>query len=94
MAQIIYIKELSIFFQTTKNFIYWKICTINYLNIFGIWDIIEMGYIPRFDEIIKKLTVNSKIDKKNNDYAVNIILNSVSKSNGSLFDNMTSAYDI
>jgi hypothetical protein len=64
---------------------------VNYLNILSIWDIIERGYIPRFDEIIKKLTANSKIDKKNNDYAVNIILNSVSESNGSLFNDMTNA---
>jgi hypothetical protein len=67
---------------------------INYLNILGIWDIIEKGYIPRFDEIIKKLTANSKINKKNNDYAVNIILNLVSESNGSLFIDMFSSYDM
>jgi hypothetical protein len=56
-----------------------------------------LGYyrdIPRFDEITKKLTANSKIDKENNDYAVNIILNSVSESNGSLFIDMTNAYDM
>jgi hypothetical protein len=52
------------------------------------------GYIPIFDEITKKLTTNSKINKKNNDYAVNIILNSVSESNGPFFNDMTSAYDM
>jgi uncharacterized protein (DUF342 family) len=51
-------------------------------------------YISRFDEIIKKLTVKSKIEKKNNDYAVNIIINSVSESNRSLFDDIISAYDM
>jgi uncharacterized protein (DUF342 family) len=51
-------------------------------------------YISRFDEIIKKLTVKSKIEKKNNDYAVNIIINSVSETNRSLFDDITSAYDM
>jgi hypothetical protein len=45
-------------------------------------DIVEMGYISRFDEIIKKIIVKSKIDKENNDYTVNIILNSISKLKG------------
>jgi hypothetical protein len=64
------------------------------MNISGIWDIVEMEYIPRFDEIIKKLTIKSKIDKKNNDYVVNIILNLVSESKGLLFDDIISAYDM
>jgi hypothetical protein len=64
MVQINYIKEPPIFVQITKDSIYWKRCMVNYLNIFGIWNIIKSGYIPRFDEIIKKLTANSKIDKK------------------------------
>jgi hypothetical protein len=66
---------------------------INYMNILDIWNIIERGYITRFNEIAKKLIVKSKIDKKNNDYIVNIILNSVSESKRSLFDDMTSAYE-
>jgi hypothetical protein len=34
------------------------------MNILSIWDIVERVYIPRFDEITKKFTVMSKIDKK------------------------------
>jgi hypothetical protein len=37
---------------------------VNYLNILGIWDIVENWYIPRFDENTKKLAVEFKIDKK------------------------------
>jgi hypothetical protein len=53
-----------------------------------------MGYMLGFDEIIKKLIVNFKIDEKNNNYAVNIILNSVSETNGLLFNDITSAYEM
>jgi hypothetical protein len=66
----------------------------NYLNILGVWDIVEKRYIPRFDENTKKLTIESKIDKKFKDYASNVILNSVNESNGFLFDHMTSVNDI
>jgi hypothetical protein len=37
-------------------------------------------YIPRFDEKINELTVESKIDKRNNNYTVNIIPYFVSES--------------
>jgi hypothetical protein len=67
---------------------------VNYLNILRVWVIVEKRYISRFDENTEKLSVESKIDKKINDYAVNIILNSVSESNKFLFDDMTSAYDM
>jgi hypothetical protein len=72
-------KEPSIFGLTTNNFIYWK-KMVNYLNILDILKIIDKRYIPRFDENNKELTTESKIDKRNNDYAVNIILNFISKS--------------
>jgi hypothetical protein len=49
----------------------------------------ERRYVLKFDEITKKLTVKSKIDKKNNNYAINIIRNSVSESKNLLFDDMT-----
>jgi hypothetical protein len=53
-----------------------------------------MGYILGFDEITKKLIVNFKVDEKNNNYAVNIILNSVSETKGLLFNDITSAYEM
>jgi hypothetical protein len=37
MAQVNYIKEPPIFSQTTKNFIYWKRCLVNYLKILSVW---------------------------------------------------------
>jgi hypothetical protein len=67
---------------------------INYVNILGVWDIIEKGYIPKLNENTKKLTVEFKIEKKHNDYIVNIILNSVSESKRFLFDDMTSVYNM
>jgi hypothetical protein len=55
---------------------------------------LEYYRAPIYQDLIKlpkELTANSKIDKENNNYAVNIILNSVSESNGSLFNDMTNA---
>jgi hypothetical protein len=65
----------------------------NYLNIFCVWDIVEKRYIPRFDDNTKKITIESKIDKKFKDYVANVILNSVNVSNRFLFDDMTSVND-
>jgi hypothetical protein len=45
-------------------------------------------------ENTKKLIDKSKIDKRNNDYVVNIILNFFSESKEFLFDNMTIAHDM
>jgi hypothetical protein len=52
---------------------------VNYLNILGIWDIIQHGYVPHYDTSNLTLTQNTKKLKSQNDYAVNIILNSVSE---------------
>jgi hypothetical protein len=55
---------------------------VNDHNILDIWEIVEQGYIPRFTKNNKKLTTKSKINKRNNDYTVNIIINFVSESKG------------
>jgi hypothetical protein len=50
---------------------------VNYLNIHDIWKTAENEYIPRFNENIEELIAESKIDKRNNDYIIEIIFNFV-----------------
>jgi gag-polypeptide of LTR copia-type len=52
---------------------------VNYLNILDLWDVVQYGYIPHYDSSNLILTQEAKILKSQNDYAVNIILNSVSE---------------
>jgi gag-polypeptide of LTR copia-type len=52
---------------------------VNYLNILGLWDVVQQGYIPHYDPSNFRMTQKSKELKSQNDYAVNVILNSVSK---------------
>jgi pantothenate kinase len=67
---------------------------INYLNILNIWDIVENNYVPKFDATTKVMTNESKLAKRDNDNAVNSILNSVSESVTVLFSNMTTANEM
>jgi gag-polypeptide of LTR copia-type len=52
---------------------------VNYLNILDLWDVIQHDYIPHYDSSNLILTQKVKELKSQNDYAVNIILNSVSE---------------
>jgi hypothetical protein len=67
---------------------------INYLNILNIWDIVENSYVRKFDATTKVMTNESKLAKRDNDNAVNSILNSVSESVTVLFSNMTTANEM
>jgi hypothetical protein len=68
-----------------KNFSFWKKYTVNYLNILDFWDIVQHGYIPHYDPSNLILTQKVKELKSQNDYAVNVILNSVSEKIAILF---------
>jgi gag-polypeptide of LTR copia-type len=52
---------------------------VNYLNILDLWDVVQHGYVPHYDPNNLTLTQKTKELKSQNDYAVNIILNSVSE---------------
>jgi hypothetical protein len=52
---------------------------VNYLNILDIWDVVQHGYISHYDPSNHTLTQKVKELKSQNDYVVNVILNSVSE---------------
>jgi hypothetical protein len=58
---------------------------VNYLNILDIWDVVQHGYVPQYDPSNVTLTQKVKKLKSQNDYAVKVILNSVSEKNVILF---------
>ena len=67
---------------------------INYLNILDVWDVVESGYSPKYNETTNKLTTESVMTKRDNDNAVNAILNSVSEPIALIFGDMTCAKDM
>jgi gag-polypeptide of LTR copia-type len=67
---------------------------VNYLNILEVWDIVEKGYIAKYNSTTNVLTTESLLDKMANDNAVNAILNSVSEGVALLFGNMTTAQEM
>jgi gag-polypeptide of LTR copia-type len=52
---------------------------VNYINIVDLWDVVQLDYVPHYDTSNLTLTQNVKKLKSQNDYAINIILNSVSE---------------
>jgi gag-polypeptide of LTR copia-type len=60
---------------------------VNYLNILGLWDVVQHGYVPHYDPSNLTMTQKSKELKSQNDYAVNVILNSVIENITILFGN-------
>jgi hypothetical protein len=52
---------------------------VNYLNILDLWDVVQHDYISHYDPSNLTLTQNTKELKSQNDYAVNVNLNSVSE---------------
>lgn len=68
---------------------------INYPSFLEVWDIVEKCYIPKYeDDATKKLTIDSKLERKENDSAVNAILTSVYESIIILFGNSTNAHEM
>jgi hypothetical protein len=58
---------------------------VNYLNILDLWDVVQHGYVSHYDPSNLTLTQKTKELKSQNDYAVNVILNSVSERIAILF---------
>jgi hypothetical protein len=58
---------------------------VNYLNILGFWNVVQHGYVPHYDPSKLTLTQKTKELKSQNDYAVNVILNTVSERIAILF---------
>jgi hypothetical protein len=58
---------------------------VNYLNILDLWDVVQHGYISHYDPSNLTMTQRAKELKSRNDYAVNVILNSVSEKLAILF---------
>jgi hypothetical protein len=85
MTSLMHVKEPPTLGLNCKNFSFLKKCMVNYLNILGLWDIVQHGYIPHYDPSNLTMTQNVKELKSQNDYAVNVILNSVSEKNSKLF---------
>jgi gag-polypeptide of LTR copia-type len=52
---------------------------VNYLNILDLWDVVQHGYISHYNPRNLILTQKAKELKFQNDYAVNVILNSISE---------------
>jgi hypothetical protein len=52
---------------------------MNYLNILDLWNVVQYDYIPHYDSINLTMTQKAKELKSQNNYAVNVILNSVSE---------------
>jgi hypothetical protein len=67
---------------------------VNYFNILDLWDVIQHGYISHYDPSNLTLTQNAKELKSQNDYAVNVILNSVSEIIAILFGTTEIASEI
>jgi gag-polypeptide of LTR copia-type len=60
---------------------------MDYLNILDLWDVFQYGYVPHYDPNNFTLVQKIKELKSQNDYAVNVILNSVSDRITILFGN-------
>jgi gag-polypeptide of LTR copia-type len=85
MTSLMHVNEPPTLGLNCKNFSFWKKCMVNYLNILGIWDVVQHGYVPHYDSSNLTLTQKIKELKSQNDYAINVILNSVSERIAILF---------
>jgi hypothetical protein len=66
---------------------------VNYLNILKVWEVVEKGYIPKYNPTTSILTTESLLDKRANDNVINVILNSISEGVALLFSNMNIAHE-
>jgi hypothetical protein len=86
MTSLMHVKEPSTLGLNCKNFSFWKKCMVNYLNILGFWDVVQHDYVQHYDPSNLIMTQKARELKSQNDYAVNVILNSVSEKIAILFD--------
>jgi hypothetical protein len=73
---------------------HWKKTMINYLNILELWDVVNKGYTPIFTTDTKIETLESKQTKKENDLAINAIINLVSESVALIFGSSSTAKEM
>jgi len=73
---------------------HWKKTMINYLNILELWDVVNKGYTPIFTTDTKIETLESKQTKKDNDLAINAIINLVSESVALIFGSSSTAKEM
>jgi hypothetical protein len=85
MTSLMHVKEPPTLGLNCKKISFFKKCMVNYLNILDFWDVVQHGYISHYDPSNLILTQKTKELKSQNDYAVNIILNSVSENIAILF---------
>jgi gag-polypeptide of LTR copia-type len=85
MTYLMHVKEPPTLGLNYKNFSFWKKCMVNYLNILSLGDVVQHGYVPYYDPSNLTMTQKVKELKSQNDYAVNVILNSVSEKIAILF---------
>jgi hypothetical protein len=85
MTSLMQVKEPPTLGLNCKNFSFWKKCMVNYLNILGICDVVQHGYTPHYDPSNLTMTRKAKELKSQNNYAINVILNSVSENIAILF---------
>jgi hypothetical protein len=50
MALSTFVKELSVFGPTIKNFSQLKKSMVNYLDILKIWEVVEKSYVPKYKQ--------------------------------------------
>ena len=67
---------------------------INYFNLIDVWETIQKGYTPKMNTSTNKLSLDSKLEKMVDDYAINVILGSISESIALVFTNATNAKEM
>ena len=88
-----HVKESPIFGQETNNFSHWKKHMVYFFKTNEVWDIVENGYVLKFDEN-HELNTESKLERKDNLYAINYIINSVSGHVFSLLKDVDNAHEL
>ena len=88
-----YLIKPPILGRDTENFIDWKFEVEGYLNCLDLWDSIENEYMPKYDKF-DNLTIESQLEMKNNENAMNVLLDLVDKPIARHLNKLSSAYDM
>jgi hypothetical protein len=94
MTSLMHVKEPPTLGLNCKKISFWKKCMVNYHNILGLWDVVQHGYVPHYDHSNLTMSQKAKELKSQNDYVVNVILNSVSEKIAILFGTIEIASEI
>ena len=88
-----YLIKPPILGRDTENFIDWKFGVESYLNCLDLWDSIENEYMPKYDDL-DNLTIESQLEMKNNENAMNVLLDLVDKPIARHLNKLSSAYEM